>query len=90
MAKADRKHRWIRTGTVQLPPFEKFEKMLDEGEKFVESNKWTTGVCWRKCASVVGKRHRHICQRSSGSGSERIWSFKSRITFERQSMFVNE
>ena len=39
MAKADRKHRWIRTGTVQLPPFGKFKKMLDEGEKFVESNK---------------------------------------------------
>ena len=36
MAKADRKHRWIWTGTVQLPPFGKFEKMLDEGEKFVE------------------------------------------------------
>ena len=39
VAKADRKHRWIRTGTVQLPSFRKFEKMLDEGEKFVESNK---------------------------------------------------
>ena len=39
VAKADRKHRWIRTGTVQLPSFRKFERMLDEGEKFVESNK---------------------------------------------------
>ena len=39
MAKADRKHRWIRTGTVQLPSFGKFEKMLDEGEEFVGSNK---------------------------------------------------
>ena len=39
VAKADRKHRWIQTGTVQLPSFGKFEKMLDEGEKFVESNK---------------------------------------------------
>ena len=38
VAKADRKHRWIRTGTVQLPSFGKFEKMLDEGKKFVESN----------------------------------------------------
>ena len=37
--KADRKHRWIRTGTVQLPPCGNFEKMLDEGEKFVESNR---------------------------------------------------
>ena len=39
VAKADRKHRWIRTGTVQLPSFRKFEKMLDEGEEFVGSNK---------------------------------------------------
>ena len=39
MAKANRKHRWIRTGMVQLPSFRKFVKMLDEGEEFVESNK---------------------------------------------------
>ena len=39
VAKADRKHRWIWTGTVQLPSFRKFEKMLDEGEEFVGSNK---------------------------------------------------
>ena len=39
VAKADRKHRWIRTGMVQLPSFRKFEEMLDEGEKFMESNK---------------------------------------------------
>ena len=39
VAKADRKHRWIRTGSVQLPPFGKFAKMVEEGEKFMEGNK---------------------------------------------------
>ena len=32
VAKANRKHRRIRTGTVQLPPFGKFEKMLRRGK----------------------------------------------------------
>ena len=39
VAKADRKHRWIRTGTVQLPPFRKFGKMVEDGEKFMEGNR---------------------------------------------------
>ena len=32
IAKADLKHRWIRTGTVQLPSFGKFTKMVEDGE----------------------------------------------------------
>ena len=39
VAMADWKHRWIRTGTVQLPPVRIFAKMVEEGEKFVEGNK---------------------------------------------------
>ena len=39
ITKADRKHRWIRTAAVPLPPFMKFAKMVEEGEKFVEGNK---------------------------------------------------
>ena len=39
VTKADRKHRWIRTGMVQLPPVIKFTKMVEEGEKFMEGNK---------------------------------------------------
>ena len=38
IAKADRKHRWIRAGTVQLPPVGKFAKMV-EGKSFMEGNK---------------------------------------------------
>ena len=39
ITKANRKHRWIRTAAVPLPPFRKFAKMVEEGEKFVEGNK---------------------------------------------------
>ena len=39
VAKADRKHRWLRTSSVRMPIFGKNEKMLEEGERFVESNK---------------------------------------------------
>ena len=39
VAKADRKHRWLRTGLVQMPSFGKNEIMLNKGEKFVERNK---------------------------------------------------
>ena len=35
---ADRKHRWLRTGSVRMPPFRMNGDMLDEGEKFVEGN----------------------------------------------------
>ena len=38
VAKADRKHRWLRTGSVRLPPVGKFADMVEEGEKFVEGN----------------------------------------------------
>ena len=37
VAKADRKHRWLRTGSVQMPLFGMNGDMLEEGEKFVES-----------------------------------------------------
>ena len=39
IAKASRKHRWIRTAVVPLPSFRKFAKMVEEGEKFMEGNK---------------------------------------------------
>ena len=39
VTKADRKHRWIRTGSVQLTPFGKFSKMVEEGEEFLEGNR---------------------------------------------------
>ena len=32
VAKADRKHRWLRTGSVRMPSFGKNEKMLEEGK----------------------------------------------------------
>ena len=32
VAKADRKHKWLRTSLVQVPPFGKFAKMVEEGE----------------------------------------------------------
>ena len=39
VAKADHKHRWLRTASVCMPSFGKNKKMLEEGKKFMESNK---------------------------------------------------
>ena len=39
VTKADRKHRWLRTGSVRLPLVGKFADMVEEGEKFVEGNR---------------------------------------------------
>ena len=39
ITKANRKHRWIQTGTVQSPPYGKFGKTVDQGEKLMEGNR---------------------------------------------------
>ena len=39
VAKADRKHKWLQTRLVKVPPFGKFAKMVEEGEKFMEGNR---------------------------------------------------
>ena len=67
---------------VQVPPFGKFAKMVEEGEKFMESNKYTTGVCWRICTTVDRQNISKYTHHHNSVRIQQIWSFKRRITFE--------